>query len=219
MTVSACKPSPPAIVYTVVESREEVLEANLAPTVGLAAASERVTGIAVEDFDGIVRSSQRKIFRVLYGLVRDHDTADTLTQECFLRAFQKRHTFRGESSIDTWLVRIAVNLARDHARNRRMAFWKGLFSSTRAAESHAEFPEVRDPSPSAEKAMIARETVERVWSAMERLPQQQRAVFMLRFEEDMTLHEIAQVMDIEIGTVKAHLSRAVSAVRKRLKEQ
>jgi RNA polymerase sigma-70 factor, ECF subfamily len=202
-----------------VESREEVLDADLAPAVGLAPVSERTPGIAAEDFDGIVRASQRRIFRVIYGLVRDHDTADTLTQECFLRAFEKRYTFRGESSIDTWLIRIAVNLARDHARNRRMAFWKGLFSTSRRDEPTAEILEVRDSSPSAEKALIAREAVQKVWSSIERLPQQQRTVFVLRFEEDMTLQEISQVMDIEVGTVKAHLSRAVSAVRKRLREQ
>lgn len=196
-----------------------MLESSLASAVAVTISSERISGIAAEDFDGIVRSNQRRIFRLLLGLVRDHDTADTLTQECFLRAFEKRHTFRGESSIDTWLIRIAINIARDHARNRRMAFWKRLFSTKRSGESLLEFPEVRDPAPSAEKALIARETAERVWSAMERLPQQQRGVFTLRFEEDMTLHEIAQAMDIEIGTVKAHLSRALSAVRRRLKEQ
>ena len=64
----------------------------------------------------------------------------------------------------------------------------------------------------------AREELQAVWSAVDQLPPRQRAVFLLRFAEEMTLEEIAQAMTLEVGTVKAHLSRALTAVRKRLKE-
>src|SRR5207237_5211333 len=83
-------------------------------------------GIAAEDFDEIVRQHQRRVYRVLFLLLRNSDAADTLTQECFVRAYEKRSSFRGEARIDTWLLQIAVNLARDHSRNRRAGFWKRL---------------------------------------------------------------------------------------------
>ena len=85
-----------------------------------------IEGIAAEDFDQLVRTHQRRVYRVLLSLLRDPDAADTLTQECFLRAYEKRSQFRGESPVQAWLLRIAVNLARDHHRNRRVSFWRTL---------------------------------------------------------------------------------------------
>ena len=102
------------------------MESALTTTMDMAASRGRTEGIAAEEFDHIVRSHQRRVFRVLFSLVRDRDLADNLTQDCFLRAYQKRATFRGEASVETWLIRIAVNLARDHARNRRLAFWRNI---------------------------------------------------------------------------------------------
>ena len=78
------------------------------------------------NFDEIIRLHQRRVYRVLYVLLRDADAADTLTQECFLRAYRKLETFRGECRIETWLLRIAVNLARDYGKNRRTSFWRRL---------------------------------------------------------------------------------------------
>lgn len=180
-----------------------------------------LTGVAVghnavekclkpEDFDSIVRLYQRRIYRVLFLMVRDSEVADTLTQECFLRAFQKRDSFRGQASLDTWLVRIAINLGHDHAKNRRRRFWRLL---VRSEEAHEEI--VADTRPSPERMLVAREELAAVWSAVDKLSQQQRTAFLLRFGEEMELEEIAAAMELQIGTVKAHLSRAVSAVKRR----
>jgi RNA polymerase sigma-70 factor (ECF subfamily) len=185
----------------------------------MAASRGRTEGIAAEEFDLIVRSFQRRIFRVLFSLVRDPDIADNLTQDCFLRAYQKRATFRGEASLETWLIRIAVNLARDHARNRRLAFWRNILQRPSAPDMEAEESEVPDPGPSVERALLAREQLAVVESALENISAQQRLAFSLRFFEEMTLAEIAAAMEVEVGTAKAHLFRAVSAVRNKLKEQ
>src|ERR1039457_5271013 len=83
-------------------------------------------GIAEDCFDEIVRQHQRRVYRVIFLLVKDSDVADTLTQECFLRAYKKRASFRGECALATWLLRIAVNLGRDHGKNRRISFWRKL---------------------------------------------------------------------------------------------
>src|SRR3954468_11344638 len=104
--------------------------------VSLAAVQPTLTSQALtaEDFDELVRRNQKRIFRLLMSLLHDEDAADSLTQECFLRAYNKRSSFRGESSVDTWLFRIAVNLARDHHRNKRQGFWKKLFAGARDDE-------------------------------------------------------------------------------------
>jgi RNA polymerase sigma-70 factor (ECF subfamily) len=167
--------------------------------------------IEPEHFDGIVRAHQQRIYRVLLALVRDADAADTLTQECFLRAFQSRESFRGEASLATWLVRIAVNLARDHSKNRRRSFWRRLVRSGEAPAAPL------DPHVSPEHRAVLREEVAAVWSAVDALTVQQRTAFVLRFSEEMPLEEIARAMGLEIGTVKSHLARAVTAVRREVR--
>ncbi|HXW12967.1 MAG TPA: sigma-70 family RNA polymerase sigma factor [Terriglobia bacterium] len=195
------------------------MESALTTTMEMAASRGRTEGIAAEEFDHIVRSHQQRVFRVLFSLARDRDAADNLTQECFLRAYQKRATFRGDASVETWLIRIAVNLARDHARNRRLAFWRNLLQWTFPPEPGAEEIELSDGEPSAERALLAREQLAAVESVLVKISPQQRLAFSLRFFEEMTLEEIAEAMQLEVGTVKAHLFRAVNAVRKKLKEQ
>ncbi|HTS68901.1 MAG TPA: sigma-70 family RNA polymerase sigma factor [Terriglobia bacterium] len=192
------------------------MESALTTTMEMAASRQRTAGIAVEEFDQIVRSHQRRVFRVLFSLVRDQDAADNLTQDCFLRAYQARATFRGDASVETWLIRIAVNLARDHARNRRLSFWRSIFQRTGNSPDLQAGIEISDPSPSAERALLAREQLANVEIALEKISAQQRIAFSLRFFEEMTLEQVAGAMQLEIGTVKAHLNRAVKAVRNHL---
>jgi RNA polymerase sigma-70 factor (ECF subfamily) len=182
-------------------------------------AADAGAGLRAEEFEQLVAEHQRRIYRVMLAVTRDADAADTLTQECFLRAYQKRAGYRGEASIGTWLVRIAVNLARDHGRSRRRAFWAWLTGN--AGRNHggaqAVVFEVADPGASPERLAAARQELASVWAAADELAPQQRTVFLLRFAEEMTLEEIAETMEVEVGTVKAHLFRAVGAIRRRFR--
>ena len=173
-------------------------------------------GIAAADFETLVRQHQRRIFRVLFLMVRDHDAADTLTQETFLRAYEQRAQFRGECPTETWLLKIAVNLARDWARNRRAGFWRRLIGWDHSQETQAAANNARDRNPSPEQMLIAREEVQTVWAAVDDLSGRQKAIFILYFAEEMALQEVAEVLGIETGTVKVHLFRALTAVRKKL---
>src|SRR5579864_5608114 len=78
----------------------------------------------VADFDAVVHLYWPRVFRLALVSLRDRDAAEALTQDCFLHAYKAWGRFRGESSIQTWLMRIAVNLVRDASRNRRLQFWK-----------------------------------------------------------------------------------------------
>jgi RNA polymerase sigma-70 factor (ECF subfamily) len=119
----------------------------------------------------------------------------------------------------TWLWRIAIHLAADHRRNRRTAFWRRLFSVAPADGSARDerMQAVAAANPSPERAAIARQEAALAWAAADRLPSQQRTIFLLRFAEEMSLDEIAVALGLEVGTVKAHLHRAVVAVRKALR--
>jgi RNA polymerase sigma-70 factor, ECF subfamily len=190
--------------------------ANLS-MVGKLAATE---AFSAENFDQLVSVNQKRIYRLLISLLRDPDAADTLTQECFLKAYTSRSSFRGECSVETWLYRIAVNLARDHIRNRRAAFWRRLFASQQPQSEDLEdvAQRIPDKRPSLERNLLAKEEVDLVWKTAQQLSPMQREVFLLRFAQDMSLEEISQTLEVQLGTVKAHLSRALSTVRARVKE-
>jgi RNA polymerase sigma-70 factor, ECF subfamily len=170
--------------------------------------------IAAEEFSSVVARHRPQIFRFLLSSTRDADLAETLTQECLLKAHRNWGSFRGESSAMTWLMRIAINLQKDHWRNRRMQFW-------RRTQTHAvSLEEAGDWLPSGERSveqqLLARERVAQVGLAVEGLSERQRTVFLLRYVEEMELRQIAQATGLNEGTVKAHLSRALTKVRAEL---
>src|SRR5437870_1994882 len=148
-----------------------------------------------------MRQHQRRVYRDIFLLVRDRDTADTLTQECFLRAYLKRASFRGECRIETWLLRIAVNLVRDHGKSRRASFWRRLVGFEDGEDSGGEPLQFPAPGPSAERTLLVREELEAVWNALSSLSPQQRAIFFLRYEEDMSLAQIAGVLDLKVASI------------------
>jgi len=167
--------------------------------------------LAAQEFDRIVAAHRPQIFRFLLASTRDLDLSETLTQECFLKAHQHWESFRAESSVITWLMRIAINLQKDHWRNRRIQFWRQTRTNAVDADEASEWLPSGESSP--EKQLLAREQVKRVWKAVDGLSRRQRTVFLLRFVEEMEIAEIGQATGLSEGTVKAHLSRALGRVR------
>ena len=171
--------------------------------------------IAAKEFARVVESHRPQIFRFLLASLRDVDLAETLTQECFLKAHRSWKHFRGESSALTWLMRIAINLQKDHWRNRRMQFWRHTRSNAVDVDDAGEW--LPSGERTVEQQLLAREQVAQVWKAVEGLSERQRTVFLLRYVEERELREIAQATGLSEGTVKAHLSRAVGRVRAELR--
>lgn len=158
-----------------------------------------------------VEAHRLQIFRFLLASSRDMDTAEMLTQECFLKAQRNWPSFRGESCVATWLMRIAINLQRDHWRSRRMQFWRRTRKNAVDLDAACDWLPSQTSSP--EEQLLAREQLMLVWRAVERLTERQRTIFLLRFVEDLRCSEIAQTTGTSEGTVKAHLSRALARVR------
>jgi RNA polymerase sigma-70 factor (ECF subfamily) len=180
-------------------------------TAGFIAVSMENPALEIEDFERFVEQYRTRVLRFVFASVRDMDVAETLTQDCFWNAYKNRKAFRGHCSVHTWLMKIAVNLVRDHARSRRLQFWK------KAQRVHSEeiqnWPD-RGATPE-EKASIS-EQVRAVWEATGALSERQRAVFFLRFVEDLNIPEIAETAGLTESTVNVHLVRAIRAIRKRL---
>lgn len=169
---------------------------------------------ALDDFDEVVRLHRRRITRYLMACLRDEDAAETLTQECLWRAYRGRASFRGDCQVSTWLLRIAVNLVRDHTRVQKIKFWKSAqISSSDVADVWDSIP---DQASSPEERVVAGDQLRHVWKAVEQLTDKQKTVFVLRFVEDMELGEIAAATGMNESTVKSHLYRALGVVRKRI---
>src|ERR1019366_3608294 len=129
---------------------------------------------ATEEFSRVVESHRPQIFRFLLALTRDADLAETLTQECFLKAHRHWGGFRGESSAMTGLMRIAINLQKDHWRNRRMQFWRKTQNNSVDLDEASEW--LPSGERSAEQSMLARERVGIVWKVVKGLSERQRTV-------------------------------------------
>lgn len=169
---------------------------------------------AALEFSQVVARHRPQIFRFLLASTRDLDLAETLTQECFLKAHRNWQSFRGESSAVTWLMRIAINLQKDHWRNRRMQFWRQTRANAVDLDEASEWLPSNESSQ--EQRLLARERIAEVWRAVEGLSERQRTVFLLRYVEEQELSEIAAATGLSEGTVKAHLSRALARVRAEL---
>lgn len=162
-------------------------------------------------FAKIVELHRAQVFRFLFASLRDVDLAETLTQDCLLRAVRNWPSFRGDSNVMTWLTRIAINVRNDYWRNRRARFWRQATANSVDIDAACEW--LPSPEASSEARLAAREQLQQVWKLSETLTKKQRTVFLMRYFEERTLNDIAHATGLSEGTVKAHLYRAIARIR------
>lgn len=139
------------------------------------------------------------------------DDAEDVVQDAFVRAYVKLHTFQRQSQFFTWLYRIAFNSALSHRRRKR-----NTMSLDYAREAGGVEPVDRVDAPDA--ALIRDDRVRTVRSALDRLTEDHRVILVLREMQDCAYEDIAQILEISIGTVRSRLSRARTALRLVLEE-
>jgi RNA polymerase sigma-70 factor (ECF subfamily) len=162
-------------------------------------------------FAQIVERFQRKIFRVARAIVRDDAEADTITQDTFVQAYTHLGKFEARAELDTWLVRIAINRSRDWLRRRKFV---SLF--TGAPDDATTAFEPVDERPGPEREIMARQLRVAIDRAERTLSSQQKVIFRLRHYENHSLEEIATMLGLRSGTVRAHLFRAIHKIREEL---
>ena len=150
-----------------------------------------------------MRRYQRRVYAVAYRITRRHDIADDVAQETFIRAYRAIGRFELGRPFGPWVVRIAANLAINQRRSPRAR-------EQELPEGYAEAP-TRDPGPLGQ--MLDREACAVLDQAVARLPEEQRAVFVLRVSENLSYQEIAEALGLAPGTVMSRLSRAREKVR------
>jgi RNA polymerase sigma-70 factor, ECF subfamily len=173
-------------------------------------AAER-TGSELDDIDALVRTYRPRLLRFVAFSIGDADLAESITQDCFLKAYNGRANFRGDCSVNTWLTSIAVNLIRDQQRLQKFRFWRQARATAIDVTDAANFLPSHESSP--ESRVLVQEKADQVQAALVNLSPNQRSIFLMRFADEMDLSEIAALTKMPINTVKTHLHRALKSVR------
>ena len=163
-------------------------------------------------FQLMVRRFRKKIFSIAFGITLDAEESQDIMQEVFLQVYRTIGDFRGDASLATWLHRITVNRSLNWKRRWARRF-KWLHVSTDSTDGRSA-PEPKSDLPSPETRVANVQTRQQIDSALRKLPDQARTVFVLREIEGLAYEEIADAVGIKLGTVRSRLFHA----RKRLKE-
>jgi RNA polymerase sigma-70 factor, ECF subfamily len=159
----------------------------------------------------IITANNRRLYRLARGILRNDGEAEDVVQETYVRAFTHLEDFRGNSSLATWLARIAMNEALGRLRRRRPGVeWSSLPEGTLEAQV-IQFPLVSADDP--EKSMAQREIQHVVEHAIDELPEAFRLVFITRVIEGMNVEETAEILGLKPETVKTRLHRARAMLR------
>ena len=170
----------------------------------------------LDDIDQLVHRYGARLLRFVAFSIGDQDLAQSIVQDCFMKAYSARENFRGDCSVQTWLNRIALNMILDYQRTQKFRFWR---SFRKTAVDITEIASILPSEASTpEKDLLRQERAAQVAKALESLSFNQRTIFLMHFQEGMNIREISSAIDMSLNTVKTHLHRAVKAVRAKIGE-
>lgn len=170
---------------------------------------ERILAGDSRAFEKLVEKYKKRIYYLAYRMTRDHDSADELAQESFVRAYQAMSTFRPGRNFYTWIYRICVNLSINFLKRERHNVSADFLRDSGFQIDRAGKSNQLERLIASEQAAIVKET-------LDTLPADQKAVFILKTYEDMSYEQMADVMDCSIGTVMSRLFRARHKLKKAL---
>jgi RNA polymerase sigma-70 factor (ECF subfamily) len=167
-------------------------------------------------FSELVGEHQRMVVQLAMNLLGDRDEALDLSQDVFLRVFRTIHRFRGQSSLRTWIYRIAVNQARNRHRFWRRRHRADQVPLDQHIAAHGEF--LSDGETIPDRVLAQKELAAQLQRALDHLPFDQRTAIILREIDGLSYEEIAFSLGVAVGTVKSRLTRARQALRLELRE-
>lgn len=168
-------------------------------------------------FDLLAERYQERAYRIAWSVVRDQEDAKDCSQEAFIRLHESAGSFAGQAKFSTWFYRILVNCCLDHQRKRRgwrrMIGWGGRDEARDAGDP---VERLAAPFTDPTDALVTDRRMRRLWEAVEDLSPQQRAAVLLQCREELSTKEIAVVLQLSEATVRVHLHRAYSALKRRV---
>ena len=156
-------------------------------------------------FNDLVRHYQQSVYGIVRRLLGGHEEAQDISQDVFIRAYGSLNAFRAESSFSTWLYRIAVNLSLNALRKRKL---RQILSIDSIGFS------IRSRVLGADERVEKSEMLQALDRAIQKLPDKQRLVFTLRYDQKLSHEEIAKILDRDVGTVKANYHHAIRKLQK-----
>lgn len=167
-------------------------------------------------FEALYNRYHSRIYRVLYGLVGNSADAADLTQEAFVRAYSELDRIRSDGNFYGWLRKTALNLGIDCLRRRKMLTLVSLDAPRESSNSDAFAWEVEDETQDVHRALETQSLHEALHISIERLSPDHRTVVTMHYVEEMPVEEIAELLNVPVGTVKSRLARARDALRQML---
>lgn len=168
-------------------------------------------------FNLLVWRWEKPLFNFTYKYVGDAHLAQDLVQETFVRVLRSIHGYEHRGAFSTWLYRIAVNLCRDHFRKKRvpMVSLHDYYTTSSGDRVYVK-DRLADEGARSDEAMAAADREELVRRLIAGLPEEQRIVILMKEYQALTFREIAEVLDVPEGTVKARLYRGLRTMREQL---
>jgi RNA polymerase sigma-70 factor (ECF subfamily) len=163
---------------------------------------------------GFVRKYQSFVFSIALRYVQNYDDADDIAQDVFIKVIQSIDTYRGDSSLKTWLYRITVNHSISYIRKQKIKGFFGLKSKDTIDEL-----ELIDRQPHPDKLLEHKELNEKFINSLAKLPEKQRETFALRYFDDLTYEQISQMLNVSVGGLKANYFHAVQKLARMLNEK
>jgi RNA polymerase sigma-70 factor (ECF subfamily) len=163
-------------------------------------------------FNDLIKQYQRVVFNFALRLTSDYDDANDVAQDAFIRAFNAINSFRGDASFTTWLFRITTNVFLDERKKRRAHPVSSLDEYVTINQDNVA-RQVEDPSPGPEAITTDKQRTAALETAIQKLPEYQRAMVVMYHLEQKAYEEIAEILEIPIGTVKSRLNRARLALK------
>ena len=154
-----------------------------------------------DQFERLAGESERQVYAVCYHMMGSREDAQDCAQETMLRAFKAFGSFRRDASFSTWITRIAMNVCTDALRKRRSV------ASLDAMREETNF-DLPDTSPTAYTRLEQKERMRLLREGLDELPEEMRQIIVLRDMRGMSYEEIAETLELPLGTVKSRVSRA-----------
>lgn len=163
----------------------------------------------------LIRRYERPVFSLIFRMVRDRELAEDLTQETFVKALNAVESYRPEYKFSSWIFKIANNAAIDHLRRRELQTLslEGAPNAVTPEAIEATALQLRDRLESPLEELEARELGGQIESAIARLRPEYRSCILLRHVEGRAYEEIAEILDLPLGTVKTYIHRARNELR------
>jgi RNA polymerase sigma-70 factor (ECF subfamily) len=163
----------------------------------------------------LVSGHERMVYQLALHLLGDRDEALDLSQEVFFSVFRTIGNFRGQSALKTWIYRIVINQARNRQRWWRRRHKADQVSLDQHVAAHGDLRQAGEHT-SPDRAYARKELAEKLWTALDRLPFDQRTVIVLREIDGLSYDDIAFSLGVAVGTVKSRLTRARQTLRQQL---